>query len=149
MAWNQECPESQNDPQERQYKISLTANTKSVLKTDTVLQTWPDLHWGLGIDHAHQNPSLGRQLALTRMRSARWSESTLVICLGCCNTKSAPNVTRSSLGARYWPCPSESTIGLSPGARKRAWGPQGASWRLEFAGVGQIFIFHLEIKRSP
>ena len=35
-------------PQERQYKIPLTANTKSVLKTDTVLQTWPDLHWGLG-----------------------------------------------------------------------------------------------------
>ena len=64
-------------PQERQYKISLTANTKSVLKTDTVLQTWPDLHWELGIDHAHQNPPLGRQLALARARGARRSEQTL------------------------------------------------------------------------
>ena len=64
-------------PQERQYKISLTANTKSVLKTDTVLQTSPDLHRGLGIDHAHRNPSLGRQLALARARGARRSEQTL------------------------------------------------------------------------
>ena len=89
MAWNQDCPESQNDPQERQYKISLTANTKSVLKTDTVLQTSPDLHRGLGIDHAHRNPSLGRQLALAQARGALLSESTLGICFGWPNTKSA------------------------------------------------------------
>ena len=76
-------------PQERQYEIPLTANTKSALKTDTVLQTLLDLHLGLGIDHAHRNPSLGRQLALARTRSALLSESTLGICFGWPNTKSA------------------------------------------------------------